>query len=338
MHGSQRQHVDGHRCSGHVDGCTQRQRNGIGIAVQPQALGQLHVHRDVGRGTAREECRHATLAQTGEHQREGITARHEPDDQRIHHQRHDQHAADQQAQQLHILLQHIPAGSQDGVDHQAHHAKRCKADHQPHHPGNRIRHIAQQLARGAIRMTQTQTDHHCPGQHPDVVGMHQRLDRVVDHAQHQVFQHLQHVTGRRQCFSHRLQGELHREQETAAGCHQRRSKGADRIQDQDRAHMGLHALLVVGNGRHHQHEHQQRCHRLERPHEQGTKQDGGACRLRPQHSQRNADHQSHENLHHQRTMPDEMPDRIHHQKPLMNDPASPNATPCMPSNPHRMAG
>ena len=82
------QHGNGDCCARHIDGGTQRNRNGIGIAIQIQLFTQCHIHRNVRRRAAGEEGIHAAFAQAQQHQRERVTTNFPPHQQWVNHQRH----------------------------------------------------------------------------------------------------------------------------------------------------------------------------------------------------------------------------------------------------------
>ena len=98
-----------------------------------------------------------------------------------------------------------------------------------------------------------------PRQDADKVGIHQRTDRVVDHAQQQALQHFADTArgGDGNVFGG--QHQIRREQHAGDNGHDGCSKGAKQVQHQNRADMGFLAVLVVGNRGHDQHKHQNRC-------------------------------------------------------------------------------
>ncbi|MNE58628.1 hypothetical protein D3C80_1536690 [compost metagenome] len=136
MHRRQRQHGNGDRRTGHIDGRTQRDRNRIGVFVQIQFFAQLHIHRNIGGRAAGEERGHAAFTQAGEHQRIRIATDFPENDQRVQHQCDQQHTADQHHQQLSITPQRAEAGFGQRRSHQAEDAKRGTADHRTHHHGD----------------------------------------------------------------------------------------------------------------------------------------------------------------------------------------------------------
>ena len=84
----------------------------------------------------------------------------------------------------------------------------------------------------------------------------------------------------------------------AAGNHRDHgcSKGAQQIQEQNRLDVGFLAMLMVGDRRHHQHKHQDRCHGLECRDEDLADKTGGLGRLGQQQGQQNAGDQTDDDL------------------------------------------
>ena len=250
--------------------------------MQVQLLGQRHVHRNVGRRAAGEEGRNAAFQQAGEHQRIGIAARLAEDDQRIDHQRHEHHRTHQHQQQVQVLLQLRKAiRRQQRAQQQAQDAERRKADHETHHLGHGLGCVVEHRPRVLAGMTERQPQQHAPAQDADVVGLEQRLDRVA----HQLHQHiLQHHADTARCHLggvlDPLQRQARREHEAGGHRHQRRREGTHQIQHQDRADVRLGPVLMLRNGRHHQHQNQDRCHRLQRTDKQVTQQYGPSHHVR----------------------------------------------------------
>jgi hypothetical protein len=135
-----------------------------------------------------------------------------------------------------------------------------------------------------------------PGQDADEVGVHQGADRVIDHAQQQALQDLgdpagggdRHIMGR--------QYQVRREQ--GAGHHRNhgRGKGAQQVEEEDRADVGFLAVLVVGNRSHDQHEHQDWGDGLERRDKHLADERGGLRRIRRKQGQGNPGDQADDDL------------------------------------------
>ncbi|CAI0773257.1 Uncharacterised protein [Serratia marcescens] len=276
----QRQHGDGDRRAGHVDGGAQRDGNRVGVLIQVQLLAQFHVHRDVGGGAAGEEGGHAALAQAGEHQRIRVAADLPVNDQRVEHQRHQQHAAKQHHQQLGVAPQRAEAGFRQRGGHQAEDAERRTADHRAHHQRDRMGHVVDQPLGGLGSVAQRQPQTDGPGQNADVVGVNQRMERVGHHAHQQALHHLHNAARRgnvRRAGGQRQRG---REDKADDHRHQRGGKGAQQVEEQDRANVGLLPLFMVGDRGHDQNQHQHRRHRFQRADEQGAEQADRRCRRR----------------------------------------------------------
>ncbi len=219
MHRRQRQHGDGDRRTCHVHGCTQRNRHRIGIAIQIQLLRQRHVDRNVCRRAAGEEGIHAAFTQAGQHQRIRVAADLPEHQQRVDHQRHQQHTADQDDQQLRVAPQCIETGGCQRGGDQTKDPDWRKANHQLHHKGDSVGHIVHQVFRGLVTMTQREAQTDRPDQDADVVRVHQRGDGVRDHAHQQTAKHF-HNPGRRGDITGRA-GQVQRGREQEAKHHGR---------------------------------------------------------------------------------------------------------------------
>ena len=148
-------------------------------------------------------------------------------------------------------------------------------------------------------MTEGETEADGPGQDADEVAMQQRVDRVVDHVHQQRLEHLADAAGGRQFSGLAAQHQRRREGEAGHHRDQGGAEGADQVHQQDRANVGLLALLVVGDGRHHQDEHQYRRHRLQRRDEHvADEADGKRC-LRGYHGKGDTCEQADDDLRHQ---------------------------------------
>ncbi len=185
MYRREGQHRNGDGRARHIDGRAQRHGDGVGVAVQVQLFAQRHVNRDISRRAAREEGVDAAFAQAHEHQRIGVTADLPEHQQRVDDQRYQQHAADQNHQQLGIAKQGVKPGCGKGRGNQAEDTDRSKADHQLHHKGHRAGDIIQQIFGRLVTMAQREAQTHCPDQNANVVGVQQGIDRIRDHAHQQ---------------------------------------------------------------------------------------------------------------------------------------------------------
>ena len=197
MHRRQRQHGDGDCRACHIDGRPQWNRDRIGIAIQIQLLAQRHIHWNVGGGTAGEERVNAAFAQAGEHQRIGVAADLPEHQQRVNHQRYQQHTAHQHQQQLGIAPQGLETGGRQGGRYQAEDPQRRKADHHFNDKGHRVGDVVDQVFGGVVTMTQGEAKPHRPHQNADIVGVQQSVDRVGHHAHQQAAQHLNNPRRRR---------------------------------------------------------------------------------------------------------------------------------------------
>ena len=235
--------------------------------MQAQALAELQVDRDIGCRAAGEEGGHAAFAQAGQHQRIGIAADLQEHDQRVDHEGHEQHAAEQHHQQVGIAFQGLDAGLGEGRGDQAEDAQRGEADHHLDDQRDAVGQLGEQVAGGIAGVAEGDAEADGPGQDADEVGRDQGVDRVVHHAQQQGLEHLGDAARRRHLARMAGQHQARGEGEAGDHRHHRGAEGADQVQQQDRPDMGLLALPVVGDGCHHQDEHQYRRDGLQRGNE-----------------------------------------------------------------------
>ncbi len=111
-----------------------------------------------------------------------------------------------------------------------------------------------------------------PHQNADIVGVHQRANRVRYHAHQQAVQHFKDAGRRHDLAAGRAQRQVLRQQ--MAGDHRDNgsAEGAEQIEDNNWADIGLLPLLVVRNRRDHQHQHQQGGHGFQRADKQLAEQ------------------------------------------------------------------
>ena len=196
MHRRQCQYGNGDGRTGHVDGGAERDRHRVGVFVQAQALAQFQVDRDVRCRAAGEEGSDAAFTQAHKHQWIRIATQFPEHDGGVHHQRHEQHAAEQHGQQMCVPDQGTETGGGQGRGHQAEDPQRCEANHHSHDHGDAIGQVAQHFAGGVAGVANGDAHADGPGQNTDEIGVHQCADRVVDHAQQQALQDLADTTGR----------------------------------------------------------------------------------------------------------------------------------------------
>ncbi|CCK17207.1 hypothetical protein BN136_3217 [Cronobacter universalis NCTC 9529] len=299
MHRRQRQHRNGDRRPRHVDGRAERDRHRIGIAIQIQLLAQRHVDRNIRRRAAGKERGHAAFAQAGEHQRVWVTADFGKHNQRVNHQRHQEHAANQHHQQLRVTPQGIEAGGGERGRDQAENPDGRETDHQLHHKGDGIRHIIHQIFGGVVAVTQREAEAHGPDQNADVIAFQQGINRVRDHAEQQVAQHADNPGRRRDIRRARDQMQRGRKEKAEQHGGQRRGKRAQQIEPENGADIGFLPVFMVGDRGHYQHQHQYRRHGFQRADEQRAEQSDRDSRGFGKPGQQNTEHQPHQNLFYQ---------------------------------------
>ncbi len=126
--GSECQYRDGDRSTGHVDGCSQRDGNCVGIGVETQTPAQSHINRDVSSRAAGEEGIYARFADGGPYQRIRVAVDVEVDDEWIHYQCYQEVRCNEYAQKVHVADDGRKAAVADRGGNQAHNAERGKVD------------------------------------------------------------------------------------------------------------------------------------------------------------------------------------------------------------------
>ncbi|MNL10070.1 hypothetical protein D3C87_1308600 [compost metagenome] len=135
-----------------------------------------------------------------------------------------------------------------------------------------------------------------PGQNADEVGVHQGADRIIDHAQQQALQHFANPAWRCDRDVLGRQHQVRRERHAGNHRHHGRGESAQQIQEQNRPDVGFLAVLVVGNRRHDQHEHQNRRDGFQRRDKHFADERGGLRRFRRKQGQGNTGDQADHDL------------------------------------------
>ncbi len=224
---------DRDRGTAHVDRRAERNRNGVGVLFEVEALAQREVDRDIGRRAAREKRGDATFPQRSNDDRIRIAPRLYPDDQRIHEQRHDQHAAQEDGQDPRVVSEYGQARLGEIAGNEPEDADRRKADHDTYDMRYRIGKVGEQGPRRFRGMMQKDPEQDAPHQDSDVVGAQHRIDRVVDQLQQQPAEHFGDALGRRGADLSNLQGERGGKQRAHRDRQQRRRHRADEVHQHD---------------------------------------------------------------------------------------------------------
>ena len=103
MSGSQCHDRDRDGGAVHVDRRAERDGHGVHFLVKAELFTQLHVDWNVSGGASCEESSDAALPQAPKDQRIGVALQDDERDQGIHDERHGEHAADQQHEELAVI-------------------------------------------------------------------------------------------------------------------------------------------------------------------------------------------------------------------------------------------
>ena len=177
----QRHDGDGDGRAVHVDRRAEGDRDGVEVLVQAELFAHRHVHGDIRRGRAGEERRQAAFTQAAEHQRIGIAAQIDENDDGVDDKRHEEHRADQKQQELAVLGEDRKAVAHNVREHKAHDAERCQIDDPAHDGRDRVGHIAQEDLCGVrTELLHRNAEEAGPHQNTDVIAVHNGGNGVRD--------------------------------------------------------------------------------------------------------------------------------------------------------------
>ncbi len=159
-----------------------------------------------------------------------------------------------------------------------------------------MRQVSDQRLGALVGMAHGDTQTDGPRQDPDIVGIHQCLDRVGHHVEQQGLQHLGDPAWWGDLGSIGHQMEVGGKQEAGNHRDHGRREGTKQIEQQDRSHIGLLTLLVTNDGRHHQYEYQQRGYRFQCAHKQTAEQTSRFRPLGRKQCQQDTEYQTNQDL------------------------------------------
>ena len=222
-------------------------------------------------------------------------------------------------QKLHIAQKCADAGGPHRIRHKAHDAQRRKVNDPGHHFGNGCRNIIKaSLCSITSTGLQSNSQNDCPTQNTDIVGIHQRRDRIVHDTQDQIMKHLYDAARRSQFGIRRhLKRQCSRKQERHDHPYQRGAKGSDDIELHDRLHAAAGAFLSLCHGIHDKEEHQHRRHAFQRFDEKISKNFNDRNGRREKYRNDDADDKSHGDLLDKRYPPKGIFNLIKQNTPLL---------------------
>ena len=214
------------------------------------------------------------------------------DDERVDHQRHQQHGAHQQQQQAPVLGKDGQAVVRHVGENQSHDAERCQVDDPAHDGGDRVRSVDHKvLSRVTSQALHRQAEQTGPHQDADVVAVHDRRHRVGNNVGqqrvHDVTQTLRHNVRRGGLG----QNQRLREQLAGHNAERSRHKGGEHVQPDHRTkaavQLGGALRQCTGNNNKHQH----RCNAFQRADKQ-VAEFFDPCSTGADQSQHRTDHQA----------------------------------------------
>ena len=234
-------------------------------------MAELHVDRDVSGGAAGEERRDARIFQATQNQRVGVAADAHPDDDRVDDQRDEEHDADEQQDERTVGGEDLEAARGDrGVD-EAEDAERSQADDPAHDLRHGLRDVLEHGLGRLLGSAQRDAEDDGPRQDADVIGVHERVDRVGEDVLHEGDQNGADALGcggdlLRRVGKRDVDGEDEARRHGDEGSQERR----DDVEDDD----GLHGTCGLGvcQGGGYQEEDENRGDRLQGADEQRAEQ------------------------------------------------------------------
>lgn len=198
-----------------------------------------------------EEGVDAGFTDGGPYERIGVLADIQEYDERIHQKSHEEIGGDEDAQQLDVAEESGEAARSDGLGNEAHDAHRCAADDPLHHGGDAFGDVIQKgLCSGRSGAAEGDAHDDGPAENADVVGIEERGNRIVHDAQNEIVQDLHDAARRFDFRIGHLQMQRGREEKGQRDPHEGRAEGAEKIQKDDRLHVGIAAGPLLGHGIH----------------------------------------------------------------------------------------
>ena len=259
MSGSQCHNRNGDSGTGHVDGTSQRNGNGVNIRVEAQAFAQCHVDWNIGSGTSGEECVYGTFTETGENQRIWILTCVDVNYQRIDNQCYNGIAANEDSQQVYVSKQGGQPVGTNGFSNKTHNTKWSKMNN----PGNHLGHTACQIIKAILggftgNTLEGDTDNDGPGEDTDIVGVNQRVYRIVYYIHQQGVNNFSNTTWRSDLRLSGLQLQCGREHERSEYPDQSCQECGDEIKHDNRLNGSIAVILLLEHSIHYQEEYQYR--------------------------------------------------------------------------------
>ena len=115
----------------HVDRRAKRDRDGINFLVKLKLLAEFHVDRDIGGRASGEERSDPAVFQAADGERPGISLQRDRCDRRTDDQCREQHASDQQSEQLSICCENGESALGDIREYDTADTERRKIDDPP---------------------------------------------------------------------------------------------------------------------------------------------------------------------------------------------------------------
>ncbi len=286
------EHRDGDCRAVHVDGCTERDCNGVVFLVKTELLAKGHIDGDVCRRASCKECGNARLAEATEDQRVGIAAECDRHDQRINDQCDTEHTTDEHQKELSVIHEDVHSVLADRGEDQTHDTEGGNLNDPTDHAGNRVGNIGEDLFCAVARqLTQGKTENHRPCKDADVVAVHNCGNGVLHHVAKQGTEDLAKSRGGGVVGTRALQGNGHTEDEGDYHGNGGGKEGAQQIKEDYGAEALADARARLRKRRDDEYEDENGSDRLQRAYEHLTEDGDEGC-LGQKETQANTDHKT----------------------------------------------
>ena len=276
MHSCESHNRDGDRGARHVDGRAEGDGYGIELFVEAEALAQVHIDGDVSRRGAGEERGHAAFLQAPEHQRIRVLADDDEGHDGVYDERRDQHAADEDQQQLAVLGEDGKAAGGNRGEYQTEDAEGRKVNNKAHGLGDGLGRVGEELLGRVGRGFERKAENDCPEQNAEVVAGNYGAYRVCNDVVEKSGEDGSEAVGRFIGGSVG-EGDAHGEDKACHNSDGRGEEGGEEVQHYNGAELLAHLFSRLRQRADDKYEHQQRRNCLQRADKQLAEDADAGC-------------------------------------------------------------
>ena len=272
VYASQCHNCDCDCSTAHVDGCTQRDRDGVVIFIQTQFFTQSHVNRDIRCGRSCEECCDKGILQAFEYQRIRVGFDLCPYDDGVQNQSYESHAANQNCQNLTVFCEDTQTVFGYCCEYQTQDTEGSAGDYCSNCCCNCFGEIVQCFLCCVTCFFQCQTKDNSPEQNTQVVCVYHGTDGVGNNVVQQIGEYFTNAACCcvAICGSSVAQRQNDVDEVASQYSNNSRCECTNQVQCNYTAHCSAAALLTASQSCDNQEEYQNRCYSLQSTNEQGT--------------------------------------------------------------------